>query len=169
MSQDPGPQNQPPYGQPPSLHKGPEQYQQAPPVGQYPRPPEYPSAPGPVGYGPGPGQGGPPQKPKNGLGIAALVLGILSIPLGIFFFPVGILLALLAIIFAFVGMGRAKKGRATNRGLAIAGLITGLIGLVVGILIAVVYVNAYIDCSDRLGDNATVSEITDCTADELAN
>lgn len=169
MSHDPDPRNQRPDRQPPSLHKGPEHYPQAPPAGQYPRPAEYPSAPGPVGYGPGPGLGGPPQKPKNGLGIAALVLGILSIPLGIFFFPVGILLALLAIIFAFVGMGRAKKGRATNRGLAIAGLVTGLVGLVIGILIAVVYVNAYTDCSDRLGSNATFDEITQCTTEELAN
>ncbi len=169
MSQDSDPRNRRPDGQPPSLHKGPEQYPQAPMPGQYPQSGEYPSAPGPVGYGPGSGQGGPPQKPKNGLGVAALVLGILSIPLGFFFFPVGILIGLLAVILGAVGYGRARKGRATNGGLALTGLITGIIGMVIGILIAAVYVPAYLDCADRLGSDATVSEITDCTADELAN
>ncbi len=58
------------------------------------------------------------------LGIVALVffcLWYISIPCGI-----------LAIIFGIMGI------KATNRGMAIAGLITGSIGLVVSILIVVI-------------------------------
>jgi hypothetical protein len=120
-----------------------------------------------VGYGPGPGYGGQQQPPKNGLGIAALVLGILSIPLGVFFFPVGILLGLLAIIFGAVGIGRAKKGRATNRGVAIAGLITGLIGAAIGIVFLVVFVNVFSDCTDELSGTPTSQELQECTTDRL--
>ncbi len=94
-------------------------------------------------------------------------MGIASIPLGVFFFPVGILLGILAVIFGAVGMGRAKKGRATNRGVAIAGLITGLVGAAIGIVFLVVFVNIFTDCSAELGDTATSQQIQECATDKL--
>ncbi|MGH9128394.1 MAG: DUF4190 domain-containing protein [Acidimicrobiales bacterium] len=71
---------------------------------------------------------------RNGLGVAALVLGIISIP-GILTVFVGIILGILALIFGGIGIGRARRGEATNRGQALAGMITGAIGLVVSIVI----------------------------------
>lgn len=172
MSQDPDPQRQQPAGSPPpSLHKGsddpgqPPAYPQAP--APYPPPPgPYPGL-GPIGYGPDGGYGGTQQAPRNGLGIAALVLGIASIPLGVFFFPVGILLGILAVIFGVVGMVRAKKGRATNRGVAIGGLVTGLVGAAIGVVFLVVFVNIFSDCSNQLGSNATSEQIQQCATDQL--
>jgi len=84
-------------------------------------------------YQGGPGQyghGGPPagMRPRNGLGIAALVLGILAILTSITVVG-GVLFGLVAIVLGFIGRGRAKRGEATNGGMAMAGIITGIIGL----------------------------------------
>lgn len=175
MSQDPDPHGQrPAEGQPPSLHKSPggqppsAGYPQAPGQGfpPAPGPSGYPTAPGPVGYGPGHGGG---QPPKNGLGIAALVLGIASIPMGIFFFPVGIILGVLAVILGAVGMSRAKSGRATNRGVALAGLITGFLGAAIGIVFLVLTISVYSACSDELGSSAPSVDFEQCVTDELLN
>ncbi|NEE60589.1 DUF4190 domain-containing protein, partial [Streptomyces sp. SID8455] len=41
-------------------------------------------------------------------------------------------LGILALIFGIIGLGRAKRGEATNRGMALAGIITGSVGIVIG-------------------------------------
>lgn len=138
-----------------------------PPPGQYPTGgASYPSA---TPYGaappPGSGYGGPPQSPKNGLGVAALVLGILSIPFGVFFFPVGLILGILAVIFGVVAMGRAKKGQATNRGVAIGGLVTGIIGTVIAGIFVIFFIGAYSACSDLVSDDS--GAFSNCISDEL--
>ena len=116
-----------------------------PPPAGYGAPAEQPPAYGapagpPAGYG-APAFGQPPgafgapgghTSPKNGFGIAALVLGILS--LVTWFFLVGGLLGLIAIILGVIGRKRAKRGEATNGGMALAGIITGAIGLLLTIL-----------------------------------
>jgi hypothetical protein len=89
--------------------------------GSMPPPPElssYPSMPPPRGW----------QQPRNGLGVAALVLGILSIIPGVVMIVVGVVLGILAIIFGVIGIARARRGEATNRGMAIAGLVCGAVG-----------------------------------------
>ncbi len=70
-------------------------------------------------------------QPSNGLGTAALVLGIISV-VGFCMYGVNIVLGILALIFGIIGLGRAKRGEATNRGMAIAGIITGSVGIVLG-------------------------------------
>lgn len=89
--------------------------------------------PGPAGYGAG------PLPPKNGLGIAALVLGILAILAAVTLIGavVGIPLGLVALILGIVGVRRVGKGVATNKGVAIAGIVTGLLGLIASIAVAV--------------------------------
>lgn len=81
------------------------------------------------GYGQ-PAPGGPVSAPKNGLGVAALVLGILAI-LTFFTLVGGVLFGLLAIVLGLVGRGRAKRGEATNGGMALAGVILGVLGLLI--------------------------------------
>ncbi|MBT3072284.1 DUF4190 domain-containing protein [Streptomyces sp. CYG20] len=99
----------------------------------YPAPPAQPYGgyPGYDAYG-GHQPWGP--QPSNGLGTAALVLGIISV-VGFCMYGVNIVLGILALIFGIIGLGRAKRGEATNRGMAIAGIITGSVGIVLGSVI----------------------------------
>lgn len=83
------------------------------------------------GYDPYGGQQPWGPQPSNGLGTAALVLGIISI-VGFCMYGVNIILGILALIFGIIGLGRAKRGEATNRGMALAGIITGSVGIVIG-------------------------------------
>jgi hypothetical protein len=101
--------DQPQYGSPP-----PGQYGDQPPgqYGQY-----------------GQGYGAAPDRPKrNGLGIAALVLGILAVLTSLTVIG-GILFGLVAIILGVLGRGRAKRGEASNGGMALTGAILGVLGM----------------------------------------
>ncbi|GAA2963641.1 DUF4190 domain-containing protein [Streptomyces argenteolus] len=106
----------------------------APPAGQYgypaPAPPAAPYGgyPGYPGYGGQPAWGNP--APANGLGTAAMVLGIIAV-VGFCMWGVGVVLGLLALIFGIIGRGRAKRGEATNAGMALAGIILGSIAMVI--------------------------------------
>lgn len=126
-----------PYGnqpgsQPPSPQGG----------GYSPQQPGYPQQPPPPpqpGYGPPqmppPMQpyGMPMQQPKNGLGTAGMVVGIIGI---VFTWCgwVGIILAILAVSFGGVGLARANRGEATNKGMAMAGVVLGVITLGLAII-----------------------------------
>ena len=107
-------------------------------------------APPPAPYGGAPGGYGAPASeprpygapagahggsPKNGFGIAALVLGILG--LLSWFFLIGGLFGLVAVVLGFLGRGRAKRGEATNGGVALAGIITGALAVLLTILVGV--------------------------------
>lgn len=60
-----------------------------------------------------------------------MVIGIISV-VGFCLYGVNIILGILALIFGIIGLGRAKRGEATNRGMALAGVILGSVGIVVG-------------------------------------
>jgi membrane-bound ClpP family serine protease len=79
------------------------------------------------------------QNPSNGVGVAALVVGVVALVLAILvvFFPLAGLLGLIALILGVVGMGRASRGVANNRGQALGGLITGLLALIIAIAVGV--------------------------------
>ncbi|TJZ57370.1 DUF4190 domain-containing protein [Streptomyces piniterrae] len=70
-------------------------------------------------------------QPRNGMGVTALVLGIVGVVLGllVIVFWISWLPALLAVIFGVVGLSQVRKGLATNRGMALAGVILGVVGL----------------------------------------
>ncbi|MGW1512651.1 DUF4190 domain-containing protein [Streptomyces sp. NPDC002394] len=110
----------------------------APGYGYPPASPTPPGAPGygayPSSYGPGYGQPPgwqPPQQPSNGMGIASLVLGIIA-AVGFCLYGLNIILGILALVFGVIGMKKAGRGEATNRGMALAGVILGAVGIVVG-------------------------------------
>jgi len=88
---------------------------------------------------------------QNGLGIAAMILGIVGFFLA--FIVIGIIPAVLALIFGIIGVRRAKRGTASNRGQATSGLVLGIIGIVVAIAMGVVFgvagYNRYQDCKDK--------------------
>ncbi|MDX3854387.1 DUF4190 domain-containing protein [Streptomyces sp. AK02-01A] len=132
-----------PYGYP-AAQPGPSDQQSASPYGTgtgygyptagyqgsgYPAPdlqsPGYPTA----GY-PGYGQTGWQETPSNGMGIAAMVLGIIAVAV-FCIWGLGVILGVLALIFGIIGRRRARRGQATNGGMALAGIILGAIGAVI--------------------------------------
>ena len=111
-------------------------------------PPQYQPQPGPPGgYPPGgyPAggypQGGYPAAGgrRNGIGVAALVFGVVALVLVILllFSPLGALLGLVAVLLGIIGLVRANRGEADNRGQAVAGLVTGALALLFGILFTI--------------------------------
>lgn len=68
-------------------------------------------------------------KPKNGMGIASLVLGIIMIVLGAL--PFIWIAGVLGIVFGAIGIKRTKDGQATNKNVAIWGLVLSIIGTVI--------------------------------------
>lgn len=140
-----------------------------PPQGPGATPPGgYGAAPaGPGAYGqqpfatpPGYGAGG---SPRNGFGIAALVLGVLA--LFSWFFIIGGLLGLVAIVLGVIGRRRAKRGEATNGGMALAGIVTGALSLLLTVL-AVAGIAALFNSESGRGFVECVNEAA--TSDERA-
>jgi hypothetical protein len=113
--------------------------------------PPYPPQPGqgpPGGYPPAgqapaggyPTAGHPATRPRrNGMGTTALVLGVVALTLVVLllFSPLGAFLGLLAVLFGILGLMRANRGEADNRGQAVAGLVTGGIALLVGVFLTI--------------------------------
>jgi hypothetical protein len=130
-----------------------------------------PVEPGPE-YRPGVVPGGPPAGPRNGFGVAALVLGVLALLLSWTIIG-GVVFGILALIFGVLGRGRASRGEATNGGLSVAGAVLGVIGVLIAIgLIAlgVSLINSpagqsFQQCLERAGADSTMMQ--HC-ADELS-
>jgi hypothetical protein len=119
--------------------------------------PLYPYQPG----GPPPYYAPPqPVAPKNGLGIAALVLAVVGL-LGVATVFAPIILGAIAVVIGAVGRGRAKRGIADNGGVAIAGIVLGGLAIVVGLAFIAIWTTVwkdvrggdYIDCMQRAGSN----------------
>ena len=98
------------------------------------------------------------QQPSNGLGTTGFVLGLIGLVLS--FVPViGMIawpLVILGIIFSAVGFSKAQKGRATNKGLAITGLVVSIVGLGVCIVWAVVFGKAVDEIQDEANREAVI-------------
>lgn len=67
-------------------------------------------------------------RPRNTLGVAALVLGILAL-LTSWTVVGGCVLGVGAIVLGVIARERARRGEATNGGLATAGIVAGVLGL----------------------------------------
>ena len=79
-----------------------------------------------------------PARPRNGPGVAALVLGVASLVAAVSFtlFPLGLLGGLVAAVLGGIAVTRARtSGAASPR--AIAGLVCGVMALAVGVVFAV--------------------------------
>ena len=85
--------------------------------------PQYPNEPQPGAYAPGMSPYGPSTE-KNALGGWALGLGIAGLVC------CGVFTGIPAIILGYNGMQAADQGRATNKGVATAGLVLGVISIV---------------------------------------
>jgi hypothetical protein len=77
--------------------------------------------------------------PRNGYGVAAMVLGIVGVVAaanGFFLvtLPLALSAGVLATVFGFLGRRRVQRGEADNPGQALAGLIMGPIAAVLAIV-----------------------------------
>jgi membrane-bound ClpP family serine protease len=63
------------------------------------------------------------------------VLGLIGLVLAVI--VLGGLVGIVAVILGIVGLGRVRRGEATNRGVAIGGIVTGALAIVIsGIIVA---------------------------------
>ena len=76
-----------------------------------------------------PGGFGPRPDEKNSLGVWSLCLGIAS------FLCCGIVTGIPSIIVGYLGIQAANGGRATNKGMSIAGIVLSVAGTVLAIVL----------------------------------
>ncbi|NEB73971.1 DUF4352 domain-containing protein [Streptomyces sp. SID14478] len=105
-----------------------------------------------------PPQQHPQQVARNGLGTAALILGVIGVLSGllpILFWLAGTL-GVIALILGLTGRGRAKRGEATNKGVALAGVLLALASLGLAVFGAYTTFKAVDDAVDEI--NKSVSD-----------
>jgi hypothetical protein len=144
----------PPYGGPYGGYAPPPPYGAGyppPPYGGYPAPPPVQVPHGVVG-------------PRNGLGVAALVLAIIGLVL-VWSVIGGIVLGLVAVVIGVAARARCKRGEADNMGIATSGIVLGIIAVLVSIAFIWVWVGVgqrwfdefggreYMNCMQRAGDD----------------
>ena len=80
---------------------------------------------------PPPGSVARPSRPRNGLGVAALVIGVASLvaTVSVLLFPIGLLGGLVGLILGIVALARRRTRGATNTGQATAGVICSALAL----------------------------------------
>ena len=139
--------------------------------GAYP-PGAYAPGPYPGGYPPAPYGDyyqGPPAAPKNGMGIASLVVAIIAL-IGSFSVVGGVVLGVAAVILGFVARNRVKTGQADNGGVALAGIILGVVSVIAGLAFVAIWVGLfnqvgagdYFDCLQQAGqDRIAVEQCSD--------
>ncbi|MCF3963346.1 DUF4352 domain-containing protein [Streptomyces fuscigenes] len=114
---------------------------------------------GPLPEGPAaPGSHHAPRA-RNGLGIAALILGLVGALSGlvpVLFWLAGVL-GLIGLILGLAGQGRAKRGEATNKGVARIGALLGLVAMIVAVIGAVITFRAVGDAVDQIDKAAAGS------------
>jgi hypothetical protein len=73
---------------------------------------------------------------RNGFATTALALGIVGVGFGltVLFGLLATIFGALAVIFGIVGVIRARKGRATDGGMAAIGVVAGLIAVALGVV-----------------------------------
>ncbi len=129
----------------------------------YPYPYQYQTSPYPTGYPPPPPYYGyplTPMAPRNGLGIASLVLAVIAL-VGVATVLAPIVLGPVAVVIGFLGHGRVKRGAANNGGVAIAGIVLGTLAIIVGLAFIAIWTAVwkdvgggdYIDCMQKAGSD----------------
>jgi hypothetical protein len=101
------------------------------------------------------------------MGTAAMVCGIvgLLLALSVILSFIGGPLGIVAVVLGIIGVRRVSRGEATNRGMAIAGIVTGAIAIAIAAAaIALILSNAdeIEDLGDCLEDADTEQERDDC-------
>lgn len=102
-------------------------------------------------------------QPSNGLGTSGFIIGLIGLILspipfiGVIAWP----LVVLGIIFSAIGIAKVRAGRATNKGLSIAGLVVSVVGLVICIIWVVAIKDAVDDVNEEANRESTITyEVT---------
>ena len=127
-----------------------------------PPPPGYQPPPPPPGYQPPPPLAQPSSKPRNGLGLAALIVGIVAfvgafIPL--FNYAAGFI-AVVGIVLGIIALVLARR----PKGAAITGLVLSVLALILSVVLAIVYTFVFFGglaqtIDQQLDENAEVDLI----------
>jgi Domain of unknown function (DUF4190) len=128
-------------------HSYPYQSQPGPYPASYPGLPHY-------GYPP------PPAGPRNGVGIASLVMAIVGL-LTVWTVFGAIFLGPAAMVVGFVARARVKRGAANNGEVALAGILLGALAIIVGVAFIPIYTvvfkevhfGDYVDCIQNANNN----------------
>jgi hypothetical protein len=80
-----------------------------------------------------------PIAPRNGLGIAALILAIVGLLL-CWSVVGGVIVGIFAAVMGFIARGRVNRGEANNGGVAIAGIVLGFLSILAGLAFIPIYV-----------------------------
>lgn len=80
-----------------------------------------------------------PTNPKNGLGIASLVVAIVALVVSVTVVG-GVVLGFVAVIFGLAAHARVRRGEATNGGVAMTGIVLGIVAAVIPLIIVVALV-----------------------------
>jgi len=94
----------------------------------------------------------PPVAPRNGLGIAGLVLGLCGLVVGLIpLFGIGaILLGIVGLVLGLVGVQRARRRVATNTRTAVSGVVACVLAVALGITGMVIVANAVTQLGEDL-------------------
>jgi heme/copper-type cytochrome/quinol oxidase subunit 2 len=103
------------------------------------------------------------QSPSNGLGTTGFVLGLVGLVLS----PIPIVglvawpLVVLGVVFSAIGIARTRSGKATNKGLSIAGLVLSILGIGVCVFWTVVVNQAVDEVEQEANREVTITyEVT---------
>lgn len=131
----------PAWPPPPARHVPPPGRPPGPPSGSLPGFSGF-SGPPPAYHGVAPWPPPPPARRRNATGVAALALGVVAASLcwTVYLSPLSLVLGALAVGCGLVGSGRARRGAADNRPVALGGLWIGAGAAVVGAVLSVVLV-----------------------------
>ena len=93
-----------------------------------------------------------PHQPRNGFGITALVVGLIAICLGLIpLFGLGAIIGgIVAVTFGSLGIGRARRGVASNKKMSVTGVIAGVLAGALGVWGLVIVGNAFNELSSTI-------------------
>lgn len=101
--------------------------------------------------------------PRNGVAVAALACGAASIPAVYLLGVVDVVLGLLGLVLGFLALRQVRRGLASRRGFAIAGMVTGAVGIVLVIVAVIASTHVYNDCKHKIGHAPSTAELKQCT------
>ena len=118
-------------------------------------------------------------RPRNGFGVAALVIGVASVVAAVSFllFPLALVGGLIGLILGIIALTRGRTKGTTNTGQAAAGVICSVIALIIAIDLSV-HVGTWVarntgvftrfdKCVAQAGDRTEVSSCIARFADEV--
>lgn len=101
-----------------------------------------------------------PATPKNGFGIASLVIAVIAL-LSVWSVLGGIVGGIIAVALGVIGRGRVRRGHANNGGVAIAGIVLGALAVILGLVFIALWAGFwqfvggtdYVDCLQTAGSD----------------